>query len=120
MGAGNSGSRVGTLVLALLAAAALCAAALVADAGAAKLVGKDGKVYACYRTKGKAKGAVRLVTKKAHCKKGQKKVSWNVTGPAGQGGEGGVNGESAAGAETGSAGERARKVSRGSNNGSRR
>jgi hypothetical protein len=105
MGAGNYGSRIGVIAVALLAAAALCAAALVTDAGAAKLVGKDGKVYACYRTKGKAKGAVRLVTKKAHCKKGQKKVSWNVTGPAGQGGGSGENGETATAAEPGTAGE---------------
>ena len=81
------------LALALLAAAALCAA-LAGDAGAAKLVGKDGKVYACYRTKGKAKGAVRLVAKHKHCRKGEKKISWNVTGKHGEVGQ---DGESAAG-----------------------
>jgi hypothetical protein len=110
MGVGNSGSRLGAIALALLVTAALCAAALVTDAGAAKLVGKDGKVYACYRTKGKAKGAVHLVSKKAHCKKGQKKVSWNVTGPAGEagqseGGENGANGEPSSAGEPGAKGE---------------
>ncbi len=64
MGVGNSGSRVGT-ALALLAAVALCAAVIVGEASAAKLVGKDGKVYACYKAKGKRKGAVRLVAKNA-------------------------------------------------------
>jgi hypothetical protein len=104
MGVGISGSRIGAL--ALLAAAALCVA-LAADAGAAKLVGKDGKVYACYKAKGKSKGAVRLVTKKGHCKKGEKKVSWNVSGPAGEAGQGGENGsggESGSGGETGATG----------------
>jgi hypothetical protein len=106
MGVGSSGSRIGVLALALLVAAALCAA-LATDAGAAQLVGKDGRVYACYKTKGKAKGAVRLVAKKAHCKKGQKKVSWSVTGPAGesrQSGENGGNGENGSAGETGAAG----------------
>jgi hypothetical protein len=94
------------LALALLAAVALCAA-LSTDAGAAKLVGKDGKVYACYKAKGKSKGAVRLVAKKGKCKRGEKKISWNVGGPAGeagQGGESGSSGESGAAGEAGSAG----------------
>jgi hypothetical protein len=104
MGVGNSGSRIGTLVLALLAAAALCAALIVGEASAAKLVGKDGKVYACYKAKGKRKGAVRLVAKKGKCHKGEKKVSWSVTGPSGENGTGGENGtagEGGAGGEKG-------------------
>lgn len=104
MGVGNSGSRIGTLVLALLAAAALCVAVIVGEASAAKLVGKDGQVYACYKAKGKRKGAVRLVAKKGKCHKGEKKVSWNVTGPSGENGTGGENGtagEGGAGGEKG-------------------
>src|SRR6185437_5796903 len=58
--------------------------------------------YACYKTKGKAKGAVRLIPKKAHCKKGSKKVSWSVSGPAGESGQSGENGS---GGENGSSGE---------------
>ena len=53
MGVGNSGSRIGGMALALGVVAALCAV-IVANAGGA-LVGKDGRVYACYKTKGKAK-----------------------------------------------------------------
>jgi hypothetical protein len=104
MGVGNSGSRIGTPVLALLAATALCAALIVGEASAAKLVGKDGKVYACYKAKGKRKGAVRLVAEKGKCHKGEKKVSWSVTGPSGESGTGGENGtagEGGAGGEKG-------------------
>jgi len=101
MGFGISRSRVGAFVLVLLAAAALCAA-LATDVGAAKLVGKDGKVYACYKAKGKTKGAVRLVAKKGHCKRGEKKISWSAAGPAGESGQSGENGS---GGESGSAGE---------------
>ena len=107
MGVGNSGSRFGAIVIVLLTTAALCAAVVVGEAGAAKLVGKDGRIYACYKAKGKAKGAVRLVPKKARCKKGQKKISWSVAGPAGesgQGGESGSNGEGGSGGESGSNG----------------
>lgn len=105
MGVGRSGSRSGTLVLALLAAVALCAAVIVGAASGA-LVGKNGRVYACYKVKGKRKGAVRLVAKNAHCRKGEKKVSWSVTGPSGQSGENGQNGENGAGGEGGAGGEK--------------
>jgi hypothetical protein len=91
-----------------LVALFVCASVLVggiADlAAAAGLVGKDGKVYACYRTKGKAKGTVRLVAKRKHCRKGEKKVAWNAAGVAGENGQGGPNGESGAGGEIGLAG----------------
>jgi hypothetical protein len=94
------------LALALLAAAALCATMILGEASAAKLVGKDGRVYACYKAKGKSKGAVRLVAKKGKCHKGEKKVSWGATatGPSGengQNGENGVAGEGGAGGEKG-------------------
>jgi hypothetical protein len=102
MGVGNPGSRIGAFALALLATAALCVAAVVGDASGA-LVGKNGRVYACYKAKGKHKGAVRLVAKNAHCRKGEKKVSWSVTGPSG---ENGSNGENGTGGEGGAGGEK--------------
>jgi hypothetical protein len=105
MGVGISGSRIGMVALALLAAAALCAAVIVGEASGA-LIGKDGRVYACYKAKGKRKGAVRLVPKKAKCHKGEKKVSWGATGPSGQSGENGQNGENGAGGEGGAGGEK--------------
>jgi hypothetical protein len=105
MGFGISGSRIGMLGLALLAAAALCAA-MIAGAANGALVGKDGRVYACYKAKGKRKGAVRLVAKKTKCRKGEKKVSWSVAGPSGEGGENGQNGENGVGGEGGVGGEK--------------
>jgi hypothetical protein len=98
MGVGISARRLA--VLALLAAVALWVAPTTA--GAAKLVGKDGKVYACYKAKGKSKGAVRLVAKKGKCKRGEKKISWGSKGPAGESGQ---NGESTNSGESGPAGE---------------
>jgi len=109
MGFGISGSRIGTLALALLAAAALCAA-MIAGAANGALVGKDGRVYACYKAKGKRKGAVRLVAKKAKCRKGEKKVSWSVGGPTGEGGENGQNGENGVVGEGGVGGEKGLSV----------
>jgi hypothetical protein len=80
------------LAIALLAGGALLLTGLVGSASAGQLVGKDGKVYACYKTRGKAKGSVRLVAKKAKCRKGEKKVAWNAAGQKGSAGETGENG----------------------------
>ncbi len=98
---GSGGRRCGALLVALLAGAALFSMVLAGGAGATRLVGKNGKVFACYRTKGKARGAVRLVAQHKHCRKGEKKISWNVTGKRGSSGQ---DGESAANGETGEAG----------------
>lgn len=87
--------RGGLLLVVPLAVAALLLAGLVESASAAKLVGKDGRVYACYQVKqgkGKAKGSVRLVTKKAPCKRGERKLNWGVAGPPGAQGATGQSG----------------------------
>lgn len=84
--------RGGLLVVVPLAAAALLLAGLVGSAPAAKVVGKDGRVYACYKAKGKAKGSVRLVAKKGKCKRGERKVNWSVAGPTGAAGQNGAQG----------------------------
>src|SRR4051812_5862289 len=89
-------ARLGGLALAV----ALCLL-VAAPASGARLVGKDGKVYACYKLRGKAKGDVRLVTKKGKCRKGEKKVAWNAVGPRGSVGE---NGESGPGGNAGEGG----------------
>jgi hypothetical protein len=91
------------VAIAVLTAALLFGVA-AESASAAGIVGRDGKVYACYRTKGKAKGTVRLVAKKKKCRKGERKISWNAVGPAGEGGQGGANGEPGAGGELGATG----------------
>lgn len=69
--------------------------ALVAsDTVAAKpLVGKDGKIHACYRVKGKPKGMVRVVkSRKARCRKGERKVAWVAAGAIGSAGAPGAQG----------------------------
>jgi hypothetical protein len=87
---------------ALVMAAVLCLSALAASAGAARIVGKDGRVYACYKTKGKAKGQLRLVPKHGKCHRGEKKVSWGMSGSSGENGSAGENGSSG---EPGTGGE---------------
>lgn len=88
---------------ALAAALALCLL-VAAPASGAQLIGKDGKVYACYKTKGKAKGSVRLVTKKGKCRKGEKKIAWNATGQTGAAGENGSRGNGGEGGAPGATG----------------
>jgi hypothetical protein len=93
--------------------AAICAVSLLGavllltwasgPASAAPLVGKDGKVHACYKVKGKAKGTLRVVRgAKVKCPKRWKKVAWNASGPAGAPGAAGATG---AGGEPGAKGE---------------
>ena len=77
----------------------------VGTASAAPLVGKDGRIHACYKVKGNAKGTVRLVRgAKARCPRGWKKAAWSAAGQAGTAGEPGNPGESGSGAEGGQAG----------------
>jgi len=76
---------------------ALCAFVLQASspASAASIVANDGKIHACYKAKGKAKGTLRVVrSAKAKCPKKWKKVAWYASGPAGPQGESGSNGAS--------------------------
>jgi hypothetical protein len=74
----------------LLALAGLLSIAFTSTALAAPAVGKNGQVNACYRVKGKAKGAMRVVPAGKKCKKGERKLAWSVTGPPGvQGATGG-------------------------------
>lgn len=68
------------LALALLATVALTL--LPSSASAAPLVGKDGKIHACYKWKGKKKGALRVVrSAKVRCPRKWKKVSWYARVP---------------------------------------
>jgi hypothetical protein len=63
------------------------------SAHAAPLVGKDGRIHACYKLKGKGKGNLRVVRgAKARCPRGWKKTSWSATGAPGAAGENGANG----------------------------
>jgi hypothetical protein len=81
-----------------LAIGLLGAVLLLASAGepasAAPLVGKDGKIHACYKVKGKAKGTLRVVrSAKVRCPRRWKKVAWNAGGPSGAPGATGATGE---------------------------
>jgi hypothetical protein len=71
------------VLLALLGA--LAALVLTSDsASGASLVAKDGKIHACYKTKGKGKGTLRVVRNaKVKCPKKWKKTSWYAQAPAG-------------------------------------
>ncbi len=95
--------------LTVLAVAALALGAFAATASAASPV-KNGQVQACYRVKGKAKGAMRVVPAGKKCKSGERKLAWGVTGPPGAAGEAGAkgangaNGTDGAPGQTGSAG----------------
>jgi hypothetical protein len=82
----------GRWLVALWAGTALLLAGLVESAPAAKMVGRDGKVYACYKGKGKQKGKMRLVAKRGKCRRGERKISWAARGPAGPQGSVGANG----------------------------
>jgi hypothetical protein len=77
-------------------------AGLVGTASAGPLVGKDGKIHACYKVKGKPKGAMRVLFKpKKKCRRGERKVAWIAAAPtAGSTGQEGQSG--AAGSQGGS------------------
>jgi hypothetical protein len=77
--------------LALLASLSLSVGAAAAKRHA--LVGRDGKIHACYRVKGRPKGMVRVVRSRSHrCRRGERRLSWSVAGGAGQSGQAGANG----------------------------
>jgi hypothetical protein len=102
--------RVGAL-LAGIVAGVLFAALLAGTATAKGPIGKDGQIHACYRVKGKPKGALRVVpSARTRCRKGERKATWSVTstpgspstagggskGASGQNGSNGSSGEDAA------------------------
>jgi hypothetical protein len=93
--------RLAAIAAATLLAAALLLACIAGSASAASLAARDGKIHACYKAKGKAKGTLRVVrSAKARCPRGWKKTAWNASGAPGAAGENGGNGAG----EPGSAG----------------
>lgn len=99
---GYFGARLG---LAVLAALVVLGVVGVASAAAVPLVGKDGKIHACYRVKGKPKGELRVVKgARTHCRKGERRVAWTVAGATGPQGPSGANGTDGSGGQTGSGG----------------
>lgn len=75
-----------------VAVAFAVAALLLASFAAAPQAGAS-TISVCVK---KSSGAIRLITGKAKCKKGESKVSWNSRGPAGANGANGANGASGA------------------------
>ena len=72
--------------MSLLILALLGFLAFSATASAAPPVARDGKIYACYKAKGKDKGSLRLVRNgKARCPRQWRKVSWYANGFSGPG-----------------------------------
>lgn len=94
------------LASALFALVAICSLSLWAGSAAAakRVVGKDGRIYACYKTAGKSSGAVRLVPKAKKCRRGERKLNWSVSGPAGSQGAQGQGGATGADGSAGSNG----------------
>lgn len=83
----------GWTALALLGV--LGALLMSAPASGASLVGKDGKIHACYKAKGKGKGTLRVVrSAKVKCPKKWKKTAWYAAGVPGPQGEAGTPGGS--------------------------
>lgn len=74
---------------------------------AVRVVGRDGVIHACYKGRGRGKGSVRLVAKKGHCRRGERRVHWSVRGPSGANGANGVNGGEGATGATGAPGQAA-------------
>lgn len=63
-------------------------------ASAAPPIAKDGKIYACYKAKGKGKGTLRVVRGgKARCPRKWRKVAWQATPAPGPRGEPGASGQ---------------------------
>ena len=83
---------------------ALVGLTLAARPAAAAPIGSDGVVHACYKAKGKPKGALRVVKpgKRCKAKKGEKAIAWTIfgapgaTGSQGDAGTGGASGTNAA------------------------
>jgi hypothetical protein len=70
--------------------------------GAFDVTGSASAITACVKKKGKAKGAMRIASK---CKRGEKKLTWNKTGPAGPQGEPGAAGAAGPKGDAGAKGE---------------
>jgi hypothetical protein len=85
-------ARFGLVSVGLLAIVGLMSLALAGTAVAAPAIGKGGRISACYRVKGKGKGAMRVVPANKKCRRGERKLAWNVAGTAGPAGQAGVAG----------------------------
>lgn len=95
-------SRIGLALCALVAVGLI--SALFAGSALAAPIAKNGKVNACYKVKGKAKGAMRVVPANKKCRKGERKLAWSVAGTPGPSGQDGAKGANGANGATGATG----------------
>lgn len=96
-------SRSGRVALLAMAVVGLISVAF-AGAAVAAPIAKNGKVNACYRIKGKAKGAMRVVPANKKCRHGERKLAWSVAGPVGPVGSAGTAGSNGSTGATGAQG----------------
>lgn len=90
----NPQSRLALVALSTVATMLFICFCSNASARRNPLVGRDGKIHACYRVKGKPRGALRVVrSARAHCRRGERKVAWTVAGAKGAPGSTGTTGE---------------------------
>jgi hypothetical protein len=80
----QAGARLVLVAITALVGVLLALTVAGSASAATKPIGKDGKIHACYRVKGKQKGALRLVGGN-RCKRGERRVAWTTVGPAGTG-----------------------------------
>ncbi len=102
--------RAGVSATIAVLAALLLAATVGAGSASAHPFGKNGYVYACYKVKGKNRGALRVVRHARKCKRmrGWRRMSWSAlgfSGPAGARGSQGSTGQSGPAGERGPQGE---------------
>jgi hypothetical protein len=85
-------------LLVALAVGAVLFACMGGAAAAKGPLGKDGRIHACYRVKGKPKGSLRVVPARKRCRRGERKVAWSAAGRNGQAGTAGGGGQAGANA----------------------
>ncbi len=82
MHSSHRGGRFG-FALALVAVAALGVASIGGGVSAAAPLAAKGQIYACVAKKGAQRGAIRVVTKRKRCGRGERKIVWNAVGTPG-------------------------------------
>ncbi len=108
-GLGNH--RHGSTALAVLGLALVIVVSGLSGVASARPLARDGQIHACYRVKGKPKGAVRIVpSARTHCRRGERRVSWSATGSSGLGSTGAQGTQGQAGASGAPADEAALKT----------
>lgn len=96
-----------SLKIGVIATVAALSTFLFSTAGVATAtqpLGKNGVIYACFKAKGKNKGALRVVASKRGCKKlrgGWRPVSWSANGSSGASGQSGTQGSAGTSGERG-------------------